>query len=149
MLISDQINQAIKEAMKARDKVKLEALRGVKKVIIEAKAAKGADYEVSDDEVQKIIVKLVKQGKDSANLYKDQGREDLYEQEMAQVSAIESYLPAQLSIEEIEVAVKEIIAKTGASSMQQMGQVMGMASKQLGGSADGKVVSEVVKKLLS
>jgi uncharacterized protein YqeY len=149
MALFDQINNDIKEAMKAREKEKLEALRNIKKVMIEAKTAKGADADLSDDEVLKIISKLAKQGSDSANIYKEQGREDLYKQEMIQVAVFEKYLPAKVSDKELTKVVKNIIEETGASSMKDMGKVMGIASKKLAGQADGKQIATKVKSLLS
>ncbi len=149
MELFNQINEDLKAAMKARDKEKLEALRNIKKVMLEAKSAKGAGAELDDTEVVKIISKLAKQGSDSAKIYKEQGRDDLYEQEMAQVAVFETYLPAKLSDEELTKIVKEIIAETGASSMKDMGKVMGIASKKLAGKADGKEISGKVKNILS
>ncbi|WP_167615555.1 GatB/YqeY domain-containing protein [Maribellus sediminis] len=149
MTLFEQINNDIKEAMKAREKERLEALRGIKKVMIEAKTAKGAGAELSDDEALKIISKLAKQGSDSANIYKEQGREDLYEQEMLQVKIFESYLPAKMSDEALEAAVKAIIDETGASGMKDMGKVMGIASKKLAGQADGKDIADKVKSMLA
>jgi len=149
MAIFDQINNDIKEAMKARAKEKLEALRGIKKVMLEARTAKGAGAELSDDEVLKIISKLAKQGNDSAAIYKEQGRDDLYEQEMLQVEIFESYLPEKMSDEELSAAVASIIAETGASGMKDMGKVMGIASKKLAGQADGKDIAAKVKSMLS
>ncbi|HKJ41111.1 MAG TPA: GatB/YqeY domain-containing protein [Sunxiuqinia sp.] len=149
MSLFDQINEDIKTAMKARQKDKLEALRGIKKVLIEAKAAKGAGTELDDDEVIKIIQKLAKQGRDSASIYKDQGRDDLYQQEMVQVEVYETYLPAKMSDELLETTIKTIIDSVGATSMKDMGKVMGVASKQLAGKADGKDIAEKVKALLS
>jgi len=149
MALFDQINNDIKEAMKAREKEKLEALRNIKKVMIEAKTAKGADTDLSDDEALKIISKLAKQGSDSANIYKEQGREDLYKQEMIQVAVFEKYLPAKMSDKELTTVVKNIIEETGASSMKDMGKVMGIASKKLAGQADGKQIATKVKSLLS
>ncbi|HPF50830.1 MAG TPA: GatB/YqeY domain-containing protein [Draconibacterium sp.] len=149
MALFDQINNDLKEAMKAREKEKLEALRGIKKVMLEAKTAAGASAELSDEEALKIIAKLAKQGIDSATIFKEQGRMDLYEQEMAQVVIFESYLPAKLSDEELTAAVKSIIEETGASSMKDMGKVMGVATKKLAGKADGKDISAKVKELLS
>ena len=149
MVLFDQINEDLKAAMKAREKGKLEALRNIKKVMLEAKSAKGAGAELNDAEVIKIISKLAKQGSDSAKIYKEQGREDLFEQEMAQVAVFETYLPAKLSDEDLTEIVKEIITETGASTMKDMGRVMGIASKKLAGKADGKDISEKVKKLLS
>lgn len=148
-MLFDQISNDIKEAMKARDKVRLEALRNIKKVFIEAKTAPGANDTLEDAQALKILQKLAKQGHDSADLYNSQNRPDLAEEEMAQVNVIESYLPKQMSEEEIEAVVKEIIAQTGAQSMKDMGKVMGVASKQLAGKADGKKISEIVKKLLA
>ena len=148
-MLFDQISNDIKEAMKARDKVRLEALRNIKKVFIEAKTAPGANDTLEDAQALKILQKLAKQGHDSADLYTSQNRPDLAEEEMAQVNVIESYLPKQMSEEEIEAVVKEIIAQTGAKSMKEMGKVMGIASKQLAGKADGKKISEIVKKLLA
>lgn len=148
-MLFDQISNDIKEAMKARDKVRLEALRNIKKVFIEAKTAPGANDTLEDAQALKILQKLAKQGHDSADLYTSQNRPDLAEEEMAQVNVIESYLPKQMSEEEIEAVVKEIIAQTGALSMKEMGKVMGIASKQLAGKADGKKISEIVKKLLA
>ena len=148
MTLSDKINEDLKEAMKAREKEKLEALRNIKKVIIEAKSSKGAGSELDDDEVLKIIAKLAKQGTDSANIYKQQGRNDLYEQEMFQVDIFEKYLPTKLSEEELTAKIKSIITELGASSMKDMGKVMGVASKKLAGLADGKDISAKVKDLL-
>ncbi|HKL31648.1 MAG TPA: GatB/YqeY domain-containing protein [Tangfeifania sp.] len=148
MALFDQINNDMKAAMKARDKVKLEALRNIKKVMLEVRAAKGAGSELTEDESLKIISKLAKQGADSAAIYKEQGREDLADQEMAQVKVFESYLPAKMSDEELTAAVKEIIEETGASSMKDMGKVMGIASKKLAGKADGKEIAAKVKSLL-
>lgn len=148
-MLFDQISNDIKEAMKARDKVRLEALRNIKKVFIEAKTAPGANDTLEDAQALKILQKLAKQGHDSADLYTSQNRPDLAEEEMAQVNVIESYLPKQMSEEEIEAVVKEIIAQTGAQSMKEMGKVMGIASKQLAGKADGKKISEIVKMLLA
>jgi hypothetical protein len=148
MTLSEKINDDLKEAMKSREKEKLEALRNIKKVIIEAKSAKGAGSELDDDEVIKIISKLAKQGIESAAIYQQQGRSDLYEQEMFQVGVFEKYLPAKLSEEELTVSIKAIIAELGATSMKDMGKVMGVASKKLAGLADGKDISAKVKDLL-
>lgn len=149
MSLFDQINEGIKEAMKAREKEKLEALRGIKKVLIEAKTAAGATGELSDQEILKVIQKLAKQGKDSATIYKEQGREDLYAQEMSQVVIFESFLPSMLTDEELTLAVEAIIEQLGASGMKDMGKVMGLASKNLAGQADGKDIADKVKKMLS
>ncbi len=148
MTIFEQINEDIKAAMKAREKEKLEALRNIKKVMLEAKTAKGAGAELTDAEALKIISKLAKQGTDSATIYKEQGREELYNQEMTQVQVYESYLPAKMSDEELTAVIKSIIEKTGASSIKDMGKVMGLASKELAGKADGKKIADNVKKLL-
>ena len=149
MELFEKVSKDIVAAMKAKDKVTLEALRNIKKVFIEAKTAPGANDTLDDAAALKILQKLAKQGHDSADLYTQQNRPDLAEAEMAQVKVIESYLPKAMSAEEIEAAVKEIIAQTGASSIKEMGKVMGVASKQLAGKADGKAISEVVKKLLA
>ena len=148
-MLFDQVSKDIVAAMKAKDKVRLEALRNIKKVFIEAKTAPGANDTLDDAAAFKILHKLAKQGNDSAALYKGQNREDLAEAELAQVAVIESYLPKPMSSEEIENAVKDIISQTGASSIKEMGKVMGIASKQLAGKADGKTISEIVKKLLA
>ncbi len=148
MSLFEQINEDIKSAMKAREKEKLEALRNIKKYFIEAKTAKGGSDELSDDVALKVIQKLAKQGRDSARIYKEQGRDDLYTQEMAQVNVLEVYLPEMMGDEELTVAVKAIIEKTGATSMQEMGKVMGIASKKLAGKADGKAIADKVKALL-
>lgn len=149
MELFDQISEDIKIAMKAREKDKLEALRNIKKVLIETKTAKGANATLTDDECLKVIAKLAKQGSDSAAIYKEQGRNDLYEQEMLQVAVFETYLPEKLTGEKLVEAVRAIVAETGAESMKDMGKVMGAASKKLAGKADGKEISEVVKRLLS
>ncbi len=149
MNLFDQISNDIKEAMKARDKVRLEALRNVKKYFLEAKTAPGAADELTDDAALKIIQKLVKQGKDSATLYTEQGRADLAEAELAQVAAIEVYLPKQMTEGELTAALQGIIAETGAAGPKDMGRVMGVATKQLAGRAEGRAISAKVKELLS
>lgn len=149
MTLFEQVSKDIVAAMKAKDKVALEALRNIKKVFIEAKTAPGANDELDDAAALKILQKLAKQGHDAADLYVGQNRQDLAEAELAQVKVIESYLPQPMTTEEIEAAVKEIIAQTGASSIKEMGKVMGIASKQLAGKADGKAISEAVKRLLA
>lgn len=149
MALFEQISEDIKNAMKAKDKVRLETLRNVKKYFLEAKTAPGANDTLTDDAAMKIMQKLVKQGKDTAALYQNQGREDLASDELAQVAVIEEYLPKPLSSEELEAAVKAIIEETGASSMKDMGKVMGIASKKLAGKAEGAAISGVVKKLLA
>lgn len=149
MALFDQVSNDIKEAMKAKDKVRLETLRNIKKYFIEAKTAPGANDTLEDDAALKILQKLAKQGTESANLYKEKGREDLAEEELAQVRVIETYLPKQMSAEELEAAVKEIIAEVGATSAKDMGKVMGTATKKLAGKADGKAISTLVKSLLA
>ena len=148
MDLFDVISNDIKEAMKAKDKVRLETLRNIKKVFLEAKTAPGANDTLTDDMAVKIMQKLVKQGKDSAAVYEGQGRADLAEGEMAQVRIIETYLPKQLSAEELEAKLKEIIARVGATSGKDMGKVMGVASKELAGLAEGRAISAKVKELL-
>ena len=145
----DQISQDIVAAMKAKDKVRLEALRNVKKYFIEAKTAPGANDELSDDAALKILAKLVKQGRDTAALYTEQQRPDLAEAELAQVAVIEAYLPKALTPEELEAALRSIIAETGATSAKEMGKVMGVATKRLAGCADGKAISTLVRQLLA
>lgn len=149
MGLFEQISSDITTAMKAREKEKLEALRGIKKVMLEAKSAAGATGELSDQECLKLIQKLAKQGNDSAAIYKEQGRTDLYEQEIFQVKVFESYLPTKMSDAELTEAIQSIIAEVGASSVKEMGKVMGVASKKLAGLADGKDISDKVKALLS
>ena len=149
MELFDIISNDIKEAMKAKDKVALDTLRNIKKVLLEAKTAPGAGDTVSDETAIKLIQKLSKQGKESAELFKSQGRDDLANEELAQVAIMERYLPKQMSEEEIAAALKEIIAQVGANKPQDMGKVMGVATKQLAGKADGKVISAIVKQLLA
>lgn len=149
MTLFDQVSNDIKEAMKARDKVRLETVRNIKKVFLEAKTAPGANDTLEDADALKLLQKLAKQGKESAATYAQQGRQDLADEELAQVNVIEGYLPKQMSEEEIETAVKAIITQTGATSMKEMGKVMGVASKQLAGKADGRLISTIVKKLLA
>jgi uncharacterized protein YqeY len=149
MNLFDTISDEIKKAMLARDKVRLEALRGVKKEFLEAKTAKGASDELSDEAATAILQKMVKQRKDSAEIYTAQGRADLASDELAQLRVIQEFLPQQLSPEELESTVKSIISETGAQSMKEMGKVMGVATRQLAGKAEGRAISEMVKKLLS
>ena len=148
-MLFDQVSKDIVAAMKAKDKVRLEALRNIKKVFIEAKTAPGANDTLDNAVALKILQKLAKQGNDSAALYKSQNRADLAEAELAQVAVIESYLPKPLSLEESETAVKDIISQTGATSIKDIGKVMGASNKQLAGRADGKTISDIVKKLLA
>lgn len=149
MNLFDTISGDIKAAMLARDKVRLETLRGVKKEFLEAKTAKGGDGELSDDAAMKILVKMHKQRKESAAIFSQQNRQDLAENELAEAAIIEEYLPKQMTEEELTAALKEIIAQTGASSAKDMGKVMGVASKQLAGKAEGKAISAKVKELLA
>ena len=149
MALFEQVSKDIVAAMKAKDKMTLEALRNIKKYFIEAKTAPGANDELTDDAALKILSKLAKQGKDAAALYIGQGRQDLADEELAQVSVIERYLPKPLTAEELEAAIKEIISSCGASSAKDMGKVMGVATKQLAGKADGKAISAGVKSLLA
>ena len=144
----ERISNDIKEAMKAKDKVRLETLRNIKKVFLEAKTAPCANDTLTDDAALKIMQKLVKQGKDSATLYTEQGRADLAEAELAQVAVIETYLPKQMNAEELEAALKAIIAEVGAEGPKDMGKVMGTATKKLAGLAEGRAISAKVKELL-
>lgn len=148
-MLFNQISNDIKEAMKARDKVRLETLRNIKKVFLEAKTAPRANDTLEDADAMKILAKLAKQGKESAATFVQQNRQDLADAELAQVSVIEAYLPKPMTEEEIEAAVKEIITQTGAAGMKDMGKVMGVASKQMAGKADGRIISGIVKKLLA
>lgn len=145
----DQVSSDIRAAMKARDKVRLEALRNVKKFFLEAKTAPGSNNELSDEAALKILQKLAKQGEESAATYIQVNRQELADEELAQVAVIKEYLPRPLSEEEIEVQIKEVIAQTGATDMKAMGQVMGQATKLMAGKADGKVISAIVRKLLA
>ncbi|MCD7963126.1 MAG: GatB/YqeY domain-containing protein [Rikenellaceae bacterium] len=149
MTLEEQISEGIKNAMKAKDKVRLETLRNVKKYIIEAKTAGANQTGIQDGNVIKIITKLAKQGSDSAEIYKTQNRDDLYRYEMEQVNVLKEFLPQQLSKEELTAEVEKIVASTGASSMKDMGKVMGTASKELAGRAEGKDISDTVKEILS
>ena len=149
MDLFDQVSEDIKNAMKAKDKVALETLRNVKKFFLEAKTAPGANDTLTDADALKIIQKLVKQGKDSAEIYTQQGRADLAEAELAQVKVLETYLPKQMTAEELEVEVKAIIVQVGAAGPKDMGKVMGVASKALAGKAEGRAISETVKRLLN
>lgn len=149
MTLFDQISEDIKAAMKARDKVRLETLRNIKKVFLEAKTAPGANDTLEDADALKILQKLAKQGRETAQTYIDNNRQDLADEELAQTKVIEEYLPKPLSEEEIEKEVKDIIAQTGAQGMKDMGMVMGMASKKMAGRADGRAISTIVKKLLA
>ena len=149
MALFDTISNDIKEAMKARDKVRLDTLRNIKKVFIEAKTAPGANDVLEDADALKILAKLAKQGKESAETYIQQNRQDLADAELSQVAVIEEYLPKQMSEFEIEDTVKKIIENTSAQGMKDMGKVMGIATKQMAGMADGRVISAIVKRLLA
>lgn len=148
MALFEQISKDIISAMKAKDKIRLEALRNVKKYFLEAKTAPGANDELTDEAALKILAKLAKQGKDTAALYVEQNRQDLADEELAQVAVYEDYLPKQLTPEELETALKEIITRVGATSAKDMGKVMGTATKELAGKAEGKAISTLVKQLL-
>ena len=149
MDLFEKVSKDIVAAMKAKDKMRLEALRNVKKFFIEAKTAPGANDTLDDAVALKILAKLSKQGRDTAALYKEQNRPDLAEEEEAQAAIIEEYLPKALSPEELEKEIKAIITEVGASSPKDMGKVMGVASKKLAGRADGKSISTLVKQLLA
>ena len=147
-MLFEQISEDIKQAMLAKDKVRLEALRGVKKELLEAKTAKGSDGNLTEEQGVKILQKMIKQRKDSADIFAQQGRPELAENELAEMTVIQQYLPAQMSDEELTAAIKEIIAETGATSAKEMGKVMGVASKKLAGKVEGRLISEKVKGLL-
>ncbi len=149
MSLQENVMTELKAAMRAKDAVKLEALRAIKSGILLAQTENGSKEEISEDAELKLLQKLVKQRKDSAAIYTEQNREDLAKPELEQAAVIEQFLPAQLSEAEVEVIVKDIIAKTGAEGMKDMGKVMGMASQELAGKADGKTISTLVKKNLS
>ncbi len=149
MTLFDKVSNDIKEAMKARDKVRLETLRNIKKAFLEARTAPGAGDTLEDAEALKILAKLAKQGKESASTFSRQGRQDLADAELAQVAVIETYLPKAMDEDEIETNVREIIAQVGATGMRDMGKVMGLALKRMAGMADGASISAVVKRLLA
>ena len=148
MSLEQQISKGIMEAMKAKESVRLQTLRNIKKYIIEAKTAGTEIAELPDADVVKIIAKLAKQGSDSAEIYRQQNRADLAEEELAQVAVMQEFLPRQLSPEELTEAVRAVIAEVGATSVKEMGEVMGVASKRLAGQADGKDISAKVRELL-
>ena len=148
MSLFDTISNDIKSAMLAKDKIRLEALRGIKKEFLEAKTAKGANGDLSDETAVKILQKMVKQRKDSATIYQEQNRPELAVKELAESTVIEEYLPQQMSPGELEKAVKEIIVQVGATSAKDMGKVMGIATKVLAGKTEGRLISEAVKRLL-
>lgn len=149
MNLFDQISEDIKKAMLAREKVRLEALRGVKKEFLEAKTAKGSNGELSDETAVKIMVKMVKQRRESARIYEENNRPELAAGELEEAAVIEAYLPKQLSEEELLAELKAIIAETGAAGPKEMGKVMGVATKRLAGRAEGKLISAKVKELLA
>lgn len=149
MALFEQISKDIIAAMKAKDKVRLEALRNIKKYFIEAKTAPGANDELTDEQALKILAKLSKQGRDAAALYHGQNRPDLAAEEEAQAAVIEEYLPKPLTAEELEAELKAVIAEVGATSAKEMGKVMGVATKRLAGKADGKAISAKVRELLA
>ena len=149
MNLQVKVMDAMKDAMRAKDKVALESLRAIKSGLLLAQTESGASIELSVDAEIKLLQKLVKQRKESAGLYLAQGRNDLAEPELAQAAVIEKFLPEQMGMDELKIIVSEIIKSTGASSMQDMGKVMGLASQKLAGKADGKSISSVVKELLS
>jgi len=149
MEIFDQISDDIKKAMLAKEKVTLEALRGIKKELLEAKTAKDSNGELTEEKAVAIMQKMVKQRKDAAQIFADQNRPELAENELAEVAVIQRYLPAQLTDEELTSAIKNIIAEVGATSIKEMGKVIGLASKQLAGKTEGRLISEKVKSLLN
>lgn len=148
MSLSANIMEEIKTAMRAKDTVALESLRAIKSAILLAQTETGSKEEISEEEEIKLLQRLVKQRKDSANIYTEQGRPDLAEPELLQVAVIEKFLPAQLSEAEVEAVIAKIIADNDAAGMASMGKVMGLASAELAGKADGKTISTIVKKLL-
>ncbi len=149
MDLFDKISDDIKKAMLARDAVRLESLRGIKKEFLEAKTAKGSDGTLPDEKAVQILSKMIKQRKESAEIYTQQNRPELAEAELAQAAVIEEYMPKQLSDEELTAALREIIARVGATSPKEMGKVMGVASKELAGKAEGRAISAKAKELLA
>lgn len=149
MNLFDTISNDIKAAMLAREKVRLETLRGIKKEFIEAKTAKGGDGTLSDEAAVKILAKMAKQRRETAAIYAEQSRPELAENELAEAAVIEEYLPKQLSEAELDAEIRRIIAETGATGPKEMGRVMGVASKAFAGRADGKVVSAKVREILN
>jgi uncharacterized protein len=148
MSLSDKIASDLMNAMKTRDKVSLEAIRAAKTAFILARSEKGAGSVLTEDEEVKIIQKLVKQRRESAAIYKEQNRPDLYEKEITEAEVLEKYLPAKMSDEELTAKVSAIIEQTGAKSLSDLGKVMGIAIRELAGKADGKDISAKVKQLL-
>ncbi len=149
MSLFETINTETASAMKARDRVRLEALKGIKKEFIEAKTAPGAGGELPDDKATAILVKMAKQRRESAAIYTENGRDELAQGELAEVTVIEEFLPKALSEEELDAEIQKIIAETGASSPKEMGKVMGVATKRLAGRADGKMISAKVREFLA
>lgn len=149
MTLEQRINEDIKAAMLAREKEKLNALRAIKSAILLAKTQKGGSDELSEEAEIKLLKQLVKQRQDSAEMYKSQNREDLYQEEKSQLDVINLYLPQMMSEEEVESTLKQIIAENGFAGMKDMGKVMGMATKTFAGRADNKMVSDIVKRLLA
>lgn len=149
MNLFDRISADIKSAMLAREKVRLEALRGIKKEFLEAKTAKGSTGELTDEAAMKILAKMAKQRHETAQIYAEQNRPELADNELTEAAVIEEYLPRPLTDEELTDELRKIIAETGATSAKEMGRVMGVASKALAGRADGKAISAKVKELLS
>ena len=148
MSLTTQIDQDIKQAMLAKQADRLRGLRAIKSALLLARTEKGAAEEVTPEAETKVLQKLVKQRKESAEIYKTQNRDDLYQVEMEELEVIEAYLPKQMSHDEVEAYLKEVIARVGATSVKDMGKVMGTANKELAGKADGRTISEVVKQLL-
>jgi len=149
MGILSNLNEEIKDAMRAKDSLRLESLRAIKSALLLAQTASGAGKELNEEETIKLLQRLVKQRKESANIYTEQGRPDLASSEEAQAEIIAAFLPKQLSEEEVSKIVLDIIAKIGAEGMKDMGKVMGMASKELAGKAEGKLIADIVKKQLN
>tara|TARA_Y100001958_G_scaffold155587_1_gene146534 strand:+ start:779 stop:1228 length:450 start_codon:yes stop_codon:yes gene_type:complete len=149
MNFQDQLNLKLKAAMREKNKVALESLRAIKSSILLLQTQSGVKENPDDSEITKLLQKLVKQRKESASIFRDQGRVDLAESEEAQIEVISQFLPEQLSVEEVEKVVYEVIHSVGASSMKEMGKVMGMANKKLAGKTDGKLIAQIVKKRLS
>jgi uncharacterized protein YqeY len=149
MNLFEQVSEDIKSAMLAKDKIRLQALRGIKKEFLESKTAKGGDGELTDETAIRILQKMVKQRKESAEIYASQKRPELAENELAEVNVIETYLPRQTSPAELEEIIKTLVAELGAQGPKDMGKVMGAANKALAGKAEGRIISEVVKRLLN
>jgi uncharacterized protein len=148
MSLINQIDQDIKQAMLAKQPDRLRGLRAVKAALLLARTEKGASEDLTEEAEIKVLQKLIKQRKESADIYKTQNREDLYEIEMQEMQVIEPYLPQQMGADEIETFIKDLIGRVGATSVKDMGKVMGAANKELAGKADGRTISEVVKRLL-